>query len=168
MDLLYSKEKIESHITTQARDIYWEWCDEEIVFLVLTEGGRRFANTLLQNYKGPYKQLELSTKRTRKKSLGDVTLVNADKFKYSDFENKVVVILDDIFDEGRTILKAMCFVLKFKPKTIEFVTMLQKTKEVLPLDSFTQGLWIKKDEWVVGYGMDLDGKYRDLDDIYVV
>lgn len=84
-----------------------------------------------------------------------------------NLEGKDIVIIEDIVDTGLTAQKMVEDLKKHKPSSIKFVTLLHKP------DSSTTGF--KPDyiafsippKFIIGYGLDLDGKVRNLRDIYV-
>ena len=85
-----------------------------------------------------------------------------------DIEGKDVVIIEDIVDTGLTAVKMIEDLRKKNPKSVRFVTLLSK-----PGNNHTD---FKPDyvafsipeKFIIGYGLDLDGKARNLEDIYVI
>lgn len=79
-----------------------------------------------------------------------------------DLKGRDVVILDDIFDTGRTMVGLMQTVTTFEPNSVKSAVLLWKTErtevEMQP-DFF--GFKIP-DEFVVGYGLDYNDEYRHL------
>lgn len=77
-----------------------------------------------------------------------------------NFQN--VLIVDDIFDTGRTLEKLQNELLSNNPITIEFLVLLKKNKkESKPLKIQYYGFEIE-DFFVVGFGLDYQNQYRDL------
>ena len=85
-----------------------------------------------------------------------------------NIEGRTVVILEDIVDTGITIENILEQLKKMNPREIKIATLLLKPdalqKEV-QLDYI--GLEIPND-FIVGYGLDYDGRGRNLIDIYSV
>lgn len=85
-----------------------------------------------------------------------------------DVRGKDVVIIEDIVDTGLTATKMIEDIRSREPASVRFVTLLHK-----PASSSTG---FKPDytafeidpQFIIGYGLDLDGKVRNLKDIYVV
>lgn len=79
-----------------------------------------------------------------------------------DLKGRDVVILDDIFDTGRTMVGLIQTVKSFEPRSVKSAVLLWKTErtevEMQP-DFF--GFKIP-DEFVVGYGLDYNDEYRHL------
>ncbi len=73
-----------------------------------------------------------------------------------------VLLVEDIADTGRTLVRAVPYLRSLGPASVRICTLLDKParrKVALALDfvGFTVG-----DEFVVGYGLDVDGWFRQL------
>ena len=79
-----------------------------------------------------------------------------------------VIIVEDIIDSGRTLAFLGEFLKGKRAKSIRFCTLLDKPeRRVVDLKSDYTGFEIP-DQFVVGYGMDYDQKYRNLPYIGIV
>jgi len=77
-------------------------------------------------------------------------------------QGRHVIIAEDIVDTGRTIRVVMDLMLYRGAKTVSVVTLLDKPAgRVVNLDPEYIGVTIPK-EFVVGYGLDYEEKYRNL------
>ncbi len=79
-----------------------------------------------------------------------------------NLEGYDILLVEDILDSGRT-LHYVCEMLKTrKPKSVSIVTLLDKPeRRVVDLTPDYVGCQVP-DEFVVGYGLDYDPKYRNL------
>ena len=85
-----------------------------------------------------------------------------------DIEGKDVLIVEDIVDTGRTLALLMELLKKRGPASVKVCTAFDKPAR--RENSFVpdyNGLTVP-DEFIVGYGLDLDGEYRNFDDIRIV
>src|SRR6202046_1885658 len=83
-------------------------------------------------------------------------------------EGADVLIVEDIIDSGVTLNYLMGLLKQRKPKSVRIATLLDKPERRLrPVDVAYVGFRIP-DEFVVGYGLDFDEKYRNLRHIRVL
>ncbi|MDE6246299.1 MAG: hypoxanthine phosphoribosyltransferase [Muribaculaceae bacterium] len=85
-----------------------------------------------------------------------------------DITGKDVVIIEDIVDTGLTAVKMIDDLKKHNPRSVRFATLLHK-----PASSHTgftpdYVAFEIEPKFIIGYGLDLDGKVRNLKDIYVI
>lgn len=79
-----------------------------------------------------------------------------------DLKGRDVVILDDIFDTGKTMVGLYEAVAGFKPNSVRSAVLLWKTdRTCVPLQPDFFGFKIP-DEFVVGYGLDYNDEFRHL------
>lgn len=83
-----------------------------------------------------------------------------------DLKGKDVLILDDIFDSGRTLSAIASELKKQRPKTLKTAVLL--SKNVLRSTDFAPDFTLFEidDHFVIGYGLDYKEKYRNLPAIY--
>lgn len=85
-----------------------------------------------------------------------------------DVEGKDVVIIEDIVDTGLTAVKMIEDLKQKNPNSVRFVTLLHKPENArIDYTPDYIGFSIPP-KFIIGYGLDLDGKARNLKDIYVV
>ena len=93
------------------------------------------------------------------KSTGQIKI---DKDLDIDITGKNILIVEDIFDTGLTISHLKNLLESRNPKTIEILCMfIKKDVATEPVDIKYSGFEIGP-EFVVGYGLDYEGKYREL------
>ena len=85
-----------------------------------------------------------------------------------DIKDMDVLIVEDIIDTGRTLKLLKEQLLSRGPKSLKICTAFDKpSRRVNDLVPDYNGITVP-DEFIVGYGLDLDGRYRDFDDIRIV
>jgi hypoxanthine phosphoribosyltransferase len=73
-----------------------------------------------------------------------------------------VLVVDDIFDTGHTLLEVLNLLDEHKPRSIRTaVLVLKQGKQLVTLRPDYVGFEIP-DVFVVGYGLDFDDAYRNL------
>lgn len=79
-----------------------------------------------------------------------------------------VLVLDDIFDTGRTLDRVVSELKARNPLSVQSAVLLRKS---VTRDAMFEPDWVAfdiPDEFVVGYGLDFDGDYRNLPGIGVL
>ena len=98
-----------------------------------------------------------------KKSTGEIVM---SKSLDLDIENRSVIIVEDIIDSGMSIKFIYNYLNDFKPKDISIVSLLAK-KSISKLNFKIDFIGFEiSSEFVVGYGLDYNQRFRNLDSIY--
>ena len=80
-----------------------------------------------------------------------------------NIENKNVIIVEDIIDSGNTLDYLYNYLKQKNPKSLKICVLLdKKEKRVKPVPVDYIGFEIDN-QFVLGYGLDYDEKYRNLD-----
>ena len=85
-----------------------------------------------------------------------------------DIEGKDVVIIEDIVDTGLTAVQMIEDIKKKNPASVKFVTLLHKPENSRIDYTPDYVAFTIPPKFIIGYGLDLDGKARNLRDIYVI
>lgn len=79
-----------------------------------------------------------------------------------DLTGADVVVVDDILDTGRTLQKAAAHLRAKGPRSVRTCVLLDKpARRLVPFEADFVGFRIE-DAFVVGYGLDYDGRHREL------
>lgn len=85
-----------------------------------------------------------------------------------DVTGSDVVIIEDIVDTGLTAQTMIEDIKKKNPKSVRFVTLLHKPESSKTGFKPDYAAFEIPPKFIIGYGLDLDGKVRNLRDIYVI
>ena len=159
-----SKDDISFRIEEMAGQLSKSFCDEIPVFIGILNGSFVFLADLIReiNFECEIDFMKVAS-YFGKKSIGKIRL---DKDINIDIKNRRVIIVEDIIDSGLTINYLYKHILAYNPKDISIVTLLSKKgNNKLNFDIDIIGFEVTS-EFVVGYGLDLDQRFRQLDSLY--
>ena len=137
-------------------------------FLVIADGARRFADALVDALGEGRERVEKVIVRARRTQGTTLVGVEVDPIDARVFEAADVIVLDDIADEGRTLDAVLARLRAQRPRSIRVAVLVSKQERrqvEVPLDYV--GFEVKHG-WVVGFGMDLEGRYRELDNLAIL
>lgn len=166
LEVLISEAKIEKRLNELAKDIMKEYKDEDIVFVGVLKGAATFMVELAKRIKNSVEFEFIQVKSYEgEESTGKIEMVQDLTGK---IEGKNVVIIEDIIDTGRTLEYLKHHLQEFNPKSLKICTLLSKpSRRVIDLDVDYIGFSIP-DEFVIGYGLDYNQRYRNLPYIGVI
>ena len=159
-----SKKDIAKRIQEIANQISSRYDNEIPVFIGILNGSFIFIADLVRNLEIDCEVdfLKISSYEG-KKSTGEIVM---SKSLDLDIKNRSVIIVEDIIDSGMSIDFIYNYLNEFKPKDISIVSLLAKesiSKLNFKIDFI--GFEISS-EFVVGYGLDYNQRFRNLDSIY--
>lgn len=165
---LFSAREVEARITALADELARALAGRVPLFVVIAEGARRFADALAARFAAGGLGADRLVVRARRTRGLELLPVEVDALPLAQLAGRDVVVVDDIADEGRT-LEAVCARVRagapHSLRTMVLISKLSRRRVAIPLDFV--GFEVARG-WVVGFGMDLDGRLRDLDWIGVV
>lgn len=160
--VLFSEEQIQKRVQEIAEELNHLYNGEEVYAVCVLKGAVMFATDLVKNLTMPLKMefIRLSSYNGATKSSGRV---NAVDISLPDLNNKNVLIIEDIVDTGLTAKFLLDFIkTNFHTKSTKFCSLLDK-KETRTTDIEPDYYGFDIDnKFVVGYGLDDDGYYRNL------
>jgi len=165
---LHSAPAVAERIDALAGELARALAGRKPLLVVIAEGARRFAAALARGLEArglAPERIEVRARRSAGTRLGEVELEGCDA---SAFRGRDVVITDDIADEGRTLAAVAALVQSGAPRSLRSAVLVSKphrrrTQVTLDHVGFEVG-----PGWVIGYGMDLDGAFRELDWLGVI
>lgn len=164
--LKYSPKQIATAVERLAGEISSENNGESILIICVMAGAMIFAADLARQIHLPITMdfIRLSSYHGTD-STGKVTIVNDLAFPIA---GKNVLVVEDIVDTGQTLSFLLEYLRAMEPGTLKVCTLLDK-KRRRTVDIMADYVGIAcEDLFLVGYGLDLDEKYRYLPAIYEV
>jgi hypoxanthine phosphoribosyltransferase len=160
-EALITEDEIALRIDALGQAITKDYENQELVVICVLKGAFIFCSDLIKRINRP-----LSLEFISLSSYGDSTNssgnVRMEMDITANIEGKNVLIVEDIVDSGLTIKTLMEILSARKPKSIKLASLLfkpVKLKHRVTIDYL--GFEIE-DKFVIGYGLDYAGRYREL------
>ena len=160
---LISRERVRQRIAELGNQISKDYAGKSLTLLVLTNGGIFFAVDLIRSLQNISVHLEC----IRVSSYGETCFSSGNPevfgtLSVEDFHGNHVLIVDDIIDTGNTLKRICEQVENFGAESVKLCTLLDKpSRRTVKLTPDYCGFEVE-DKFIVGYGLDYVGKYREL------
>lgn len=167
VEVMLSEEEVNKRICEIGEQISKDYAGKNIHMICVLKGGVFFMVELAKRISVPVSLdfMSVSSYGGDTKSSGIVKIV---KDLDESITGKDVLVVEDIVDSGRTLSYLMDMLKDRNPASIKLCTLLDKPdRRVVDVDVDYTGFKIP-DEFVVGYGLDYDQRYRNYPYIGVV
>lgn len=162
LKMLFEADRIQNSIKKLAEKLNSEYKEEEVYLICVLKGSVMFMTDLAKYLKMPLRMefIRLSSYGSGFNSTGRV---NAVDISLPDLNGKNVLIIEDIIDTGHTAKFLIDFINhNFRVNTLKFCSLLdKKIKREVDIDADFYCFEVD-DKFLVGYGLDYDGFYRNL------
>ena len=168
LEILYSSEEIRRRVAEIGAEITRQYAGRDLVLVGVLKGSVVFLGDLMREIDLPLKIdfMAVSSYKDGTVSTGDVEIL---KDLTNPIRDKDVIICEDIVDTGLTLFRLMEILGSRGASSLKIATLLDKPepriKTELKIDYC--GFQIPN-KFVVGYGLDAAGRYRNLPFIAVV
>lgn len=165
--VLLAEEEVDRRIQEIGDQISRDYAGKQVHLVCVLKGGSFFLCELAKRITVPVSLdfMSVSSYGQDTKSSGVVKIV---KDLDESLKGKDVIVVEDIIDSGRTLSYLLEMLQDRKPNSLRLCTLLDKPeRRVVDVKVDYTGFNIP-DEFVVGYGLDYDQKYRNLPYIGVV
>lgn len=164
---LVSAEDIEAKLAEMGAAITQDYEGKNLLMVAILKGAFVVMADLARHVALPveFDFMAVSSYGASTKSSGVVRIL---KDLDEEIEGRHVLIVEDIIDTGLTLQYLMRNLQVRNPASLQLAALLIKDGiERPPLDVAYEGFHIGP-EFVIGYGLDFDGKYRNLPHVAVV
>lgn len=165
MELLISQEEIAAKVKEAAVQINHDYADKNLTVLMVMKGAICVTSDLIRAIDLPFKleYLKASSYGYNGMSNGELTIAGLENL---EIEGRDILLVDDIFETGNTILGVMDKLAEKKPASIK--TLMLLVKDVPRKTDYRPDyvLFDIQDRFVIGYGLDYKELYRGLPGIY--
>lgn len=160
-DVLVSEEQLKARVSELGAQISQDYAGKDLVLVSILKGAVVFMADLMRAVTIP---CSIDFMVVSSYGAGTTTsgLVKIIKDLDSDLSGKDVLIVEDILDTGVTLSNLVPMLKMRNPNSVRICTILDKpSRRRADIRADYTGFEVP-DEFVVGYGLDYDEKYRNL------
>jgi len=160
-NVLISKEEIQKRVTELGQQISEDYKGKDLVMVGILRGAIIFYGDLAKEIRVPVSMdfMAVSSYGSGTTSSGVVRIIHDLE---ENVEGRDVLIVEDIIDSGLTLHYLVENLKSRKPRSIKICCLLDKpSRRVSPIKPDYVGFEVP-DEFVVGYGLDYNERYRNL------
>src|SRR5688572_6270058 len=168
LEVLFSQQQISDRIRDLGAEITRDYLEKDLVLVSVLKGSCVFLADLMRaiDLKMTIDFMSVSSYKNELKSSGDVEIL---KDLSNSIRTKNVLVVEDIIDTGLTLTRLLQILGSRGANSIKLATFLDKPepriRKELKID-YTG--FVVPNKFVVGYGLDAAGRYRNLPFIAVV
>lgn len=162
--LVFSADEIAAAVSRLAEKINRDYQGRELLLVVVLNGAFIFAADLVRGLSVPVdvEFVKLASYEGTA-STGRVAMVKDLDVRA---EGRHLLVVEDILDTGLSLRFLLDVLAARNPASLRVCTLVDKRGgRKLPLEADYVGL-VREDGFLIGYGLDLDGRFRELPAIY--
>ena len=165
--ILISKEEIAVRVKELAKILDNDYEGKNPLFVCILKGSIFFTTDLLRELSIPV-TIDFMSVSSYGAGTTSTGKINVKKDLNENIENRHVIIVEDIIDSGNTLFNLKNLLLTRNPASLKIITLLDKPdRRTAPINADYCGFVIP-DEFVIGYGLDFDEKYRELPEVCIL
>lgn len=167
IEVLLSEEEVDARIKEIGEQISKDYAGKQVHLIGVLKGSVFFVCELAKRISVPVTMdfMSVSSYGSDTKSSGVVRIV---KDLDESLKDKDVIVVEDIVDSGNTLSYLLEMLGDRKPASLKLCTLLDKPERRRKQVHVDYTGFQIPDEFVVGYGLDYDQKYRNLPYIGIV
>ena len=168
LEVLYSEQQIRDRIRELGEQITRDYADKDLVLVSVLKGSCVFLADLMRviDLKLTIDFMSVSSYKNEMRSTGDVEIL---KDLSNSIRGKDVLVVEDIIDTGLTLSRLLDILGSRGANSIKLASFLDKPEPRIKTElSIDYVGFVVPNKFVVGYGLDAAGRYRNLPFIAVV
>ena len=168
LEVLYSAKEIRERVAELGAQITADYADKDLVLVSVLKGSCVFLADLMREIDLPLTIdfMSVSSYKDGTVSTGDVEIL---KDLSNTIREKDVLVVEDIIDTGLTLSRLLDILGSRGASSIRLASFLDKPEPRIKTElSISYTGFVVPNKFVVGYGLDAAGRYRNLPFIAVV
>lgn len=159
--ILLTQEQIENRVQEIADQLNADYAGKTPLVVGILKGSVVFYGDLIRKLDIP---VELDFMAVSSYGSGTVSsgMLKMKKDLDRDIKGRDVIIVEDIIDSGYTLAKLKKILYERQPASVKIVVLLDKFERRVVAIEPDYSCFDIEDEFVIGYGLDYDEKYRNL------
>ncbi|MCF6148502.1 MAG: hypoxanthine phosphoribosyltransferase [Candidatus Kuenenia sp.] len=165
--VVIKKKQLQDKLTELSKTLINDYQNKEWTIIAILNGSLVFLADLIRliPYSIRLDTIDASSYGDSTISKGEVNIIH--NFKI-DIEGKHVLVIDDIIDTGNTLKKVLADIKKYNPASLKSCVLLNRSGRRQNKIKPDYCCFHIGDDFVVGYGLDYNNKYRNLPYIAVL
>lgn len=166
--VLISEEDLQARIKVMGEEISRDYEGEDLMLICILRGGVMFLADLMRAITIPHTIdfMAVSSYGAGARMSGGNVRISLDLT--TSIEGRNVLLVEDIIDSGNTIASVLALLDTRGPKSLKVCTLLDKAERRETEIPIHYRGFVIPNEFVFGYGLDLDEYYRNLPFVGVV
>jgi len=166
--ILISEEDLQARIKVMGEEISRDYEGEDLMLICILRGGVMFLADLMRAITIPHTIdfMAVSSYGAGARMSGGNVRISLDLT--TSIEGRNVLLVEDIIDSGNTIASVLALLDTRGPKSLKVCTLLDKAERRETEIPIHYRGFVIPNEFVFGYGLDLDEYYRNLPFVGVV
>ncbi len=161
-EILIDEDTLAGRVAQLGKQISDDYKGESILLVGILKGSIPFIADLMRKIEIEDLQIDYMSVSSYGHSTKSSGVVRILKDLDSDVKGKNIIIVEDIIDTGLTLAYLKEYLLGRAPKSLKICTLLDKpSRRKVQLQGDYVGFEVE-DKFIVGYGLDIDQKYRNL------
>jgi hypoxanthine phosphoribosyltransferase len=158
----FSKTQIQRRVKSLAKQISRDYQGQDLILIGILKGVICFMSDLMLNMSIPVAIDFMAISTPADQADTSVQII---KDIDIDISGRNVLMVEDIVDTGMTLNYVLNHLKRYNPASLRVCTLLDKgVRRLIDVHLDYRGFEVP-DEFLVGYGLDMGGKYRNLPDI---
>ncbi len=161
-EILIDQATLQARIAALGAEISRDYAGQDLLLVCILRGGVVFLTDLMRALSIPHQIDFMAVSSYGAGARESTGRVRISYDLHTDIHDRHVLLVEDIIDSGYTLKTVMELLQTRHPRSLQICTLLDKTERRQVAISIAYTGFQIPDEFVFGYGLDIDEYYREL------